>query len=122
MSEDCSHAIVFGASGLIGWAAVNQLLSGYPNPGTFSKVTAVMNRPIPESELYWPGPSPDRPQFQVVSGINLLDGKAARLAEQLKAEVSEAEKITHVFYFGMQATKPHVHQDAVICFIRAGLT
>ena len=104
MTKDSNHAIVFGASGLIGWATVNQLLSGYPSPGTFSKVTAVMNRPVPASELYWPEPSPDRPRLQIVSGINLLDVTAARLAEKLKSEVTEVEKTTHVFYFGMEVS------------------
>lgn len=108
MANDSNHAIVFGASGLIGWAAVNQILSGYPKPGTFKKITAVMNRPVPESELYWPEPSEDRPQLQVVSGINLLDITAARLAEQLEAEVTEAGKITHAFYFGMNLALPHI--------------
>lgn len=100
-TADSNHAIVFGASGLIGWAAVNQLLSGYPSPGTFARVTAVMNRHAPESELYWPEASPDRPHLQVVSGINLLGATAALLADQLDTEVAEVEKITHVFYFGM---------------------
>lgn len=102
MAKDSNHAIVFGASGIIGWSAVNQLLSAFPSPGTFSKVTAVTNRPVPESELHWPQPSPDQPRLQVVSGVNLLD-ETADLAGQLREKVTEAEQITHVFYFGMQA-------------------
>lgn len=108
MAKDSNHAIVFGASGLIGWSAVNQLLSGYPSTGTFSKVTAVTNRTVPESELYWSPPSSDRPRLQVVSGINLLDETAAPLAEQLRERVAEAEQITHVFYFGMSFSIPRV--------------
>lgn len=100
MAQNSKHAIVFGASGLLGWSAANQLLSGYPSPGTFSKVTVVMNRPVPESELYWPEPSPERPQLQVVSGINLLEATADGLADQLKARVEGADRITHAFYFG----------------------
>ncbi|SPO06454.1 uncharacterized protein DNG_09144 [Cephalotrichum gorgonifer] len=99
MSKDSNHAIVFGASGLIGWSAVNQLLSAYPGPGFFSKVTALTNRPVRESELHWPPQSPDRPRLQVVSGVNLREGTTEGLAEQLKEKVLEVEMITHVFYF-----------------------
>lgn len=95
-----NHAIVFGATGLIGWSAVNQLLSGYPNAGSFSKVTAVINRPVPESDLYWPIASPDRPQLKVVSGIDLLGASTDELISQLKQKVSGVEQITHAFYFG----------------------
>ena len=106
MVQDSNHAIVFGATGLIGWSVVNQILSAYPNPGTFSKVTAVMNRPVPESELYWPEPSADRPQLQVISGVNLLEATGNSLAEELKAKVVDAERITHVFYFRTSAAIP----------------
>ncbi|KAL2867425.1 uncharacterized protein BJX67DRAFT_372039 [Aspergillus lucknowensis] len=95
MSQD-THAIVFGAAGLLGWAVVNQLLSGYPSSKPFSRVTAVLNRPVSREELYWPSGSVS---LHIVSGINLLQGTGNDLAKQLKEKVIGADGITHVFYF-----------------------
>ncbi|KAL4779268.1 hypothetical protein BJX76DRAFT_341284 [Aspergillus varians] len=93
-----THAIIFGAAGLLGWATLNQLLSGYPSSSPFSRVTAVLNRPLSESDLHLPS-GPDRPKLQIVSGINLLQGTGNDLAAQLKDKVPRVEGITHVFYF-----------------------
>lgn len=100
MADPCNHAIVFGAAGLLGWSVVNQLLSGYPRPGAFSKVTAVVHRPIAEADLCLPEPCPQRPELQIVSGIDLLHGSGEALARQLAEKVPDAGRITHVFYFG----------------------
>ncbi|KAG7124844.1 hypothetical protein HYQ44_020175 [Verticillium longisporum] len=51
---DQNHALVFGAAGLLGWAAVDQLLFEYPAPQTFSQVTAVANRPFHEFSAQGP--------------------------------------------------------------------
>ncbi|PYI24421.1 hypothetical protein BO99DRAFT_439224 [Aspergillus violaceofuscus CBS 115571] len=93
-----SHAIVFGAAGLLGWATLNQLLSGYPSSSPFSRVTAVLNRPVAESDLCLPS-GPNSPSFGLVSGINLLQTNTDDLAKQLQEKVPGAEGITHVFYF-----------------------
>ncbi|PYH44415.1 uncharacterized protein BP01DRAFT_82551 [Aspergillus saccharolyticus JOP 1030-1] len=93
-----SHAIVFGAAGLLGWATLNQLLSGYPSSSPFSRVTAVLNRPVSEPDLCLPS-GPNRPSFELVSGINLLEADGDDLAKQLKEKVPDVEGITHVFYF-----------------------
>jgi nucleoside-diphosphate-sugar epimerase len=97
MSTPQNHAVVFGATGLIGWAAVNQLLSSYPAPNTFASVTAVGNRPLDAQRTFWPKESNKRPELQLVSGIDL---KSGQLKEQLRDNVVGIEKITHVFYFG----------------------
>ncbi|OLN92064.1 3-oxo-Delta(4,5)-steroid 5-beta-reductase [Colletotrichum chlorophyti] len=94
-----NHAIVFGAAGLLGWATVEQLLSNYPVEGSFDRVTAVINRPLPESDFFWPPDSSSRPDLQIVSGINLFDSSAADLTKDLGDKVDGIENITHVFYF-----------------------
>ncbi|KUL86271.1 hypothetical protein ZTR_08338 [Talaromyces verruculosus] len=71
MAEHSNHAIVYGASGLIGWAIVNQLLNSYPHAGAFSKVTAVTNRPMNLSETFWPEAS-QGPGLELVSGIDIV--------------------------------------------------
>ncbi|KAL4937713.1 hypothetical protein BDV06DRAFT_226684 [Aspergillus oleicola] len=93
-----NHALVFGATGLLGWATLNQLLSNYPTHSTFKRVTAVLNRPVSAGELYLPN-APDRPTLQIVLGVNLMEGPGEKLAGQLKDKVNGVEGVTHCFYF-----------------------
>ncbi|KAK5718749.1 hypothetical protein LTR15_008483 [Elasticomyces elasticus] len=90
-----NHALVFGATGIQGWAVTNQLLKGYPSSDSFDKVTALANRP-PSENLLWPSSE----KLQIVSGINLLneDGQEA-LEKQMKEKVPGIETVTHVFFF-----------------------
>ncbi|KAH6693850.1 hypothetical protein F5X68DRAFT_248319 [Plectosphaerella plurivora] len=94
-----NHALVFGASGLIGWGVVNELLSGNPATNTFSKITAAVNRSVVEPEMHWPSAGPGRPDLQIATGVNLRQGSADELAAQLREEVPGIESVTHVFYF-----------------------
>lgn len=95
------HAIVFGAAGLLGWSVVNQLLSGYPDARTFSKVTAVMNRSVAEADLCFTRALPDRLKLEIVTGIDLNNGTGQDLATQLSGGMGETGTITHAFYFGI---------------------
>lgn len=90
------HAVVFGCSGINGWALVNQLLSGYPSAGSFSKITAIANRPFTVQEARWP--VDDR--LQIVSGIDLLAGDDAQISKALADKVSCVETVSHVYYAG----------------------
>lgn len=102
MTQEASrHAIVFGASGLIGWAVVDQLLRSYPEVGTFSKITAVTNRAVQLAESHWPEPSAGRPDLQLVSGVDLRRGDGATLADSLKQAVEDIHTVTHLFYLGV---------------------
>ncbi|KAK0647305.1 Short chain dehydrogenase sirS [Lasiodiplodia hormozganensis] len=97
MSEN--HALVFGASGLAGWAVVDELLSNYPAHGTFRKVTALVNRPLKLEDSWWPAPSPDRPELELIAGVNLLNGSVEEFTAFLKDKVKGVDTVTHVFYF-----------------------
>ncbi|PYH94531.1 hypothetical protein BO71DRAFT_450011 [Aspergillus ellipticus CBS 707.79] len=61
-----NHALVFGASGINGWAwaFVNELI---PTPA-FTRITALTNRPLSPSQTLWPA----SPKLHLVSGIDLL--------------------------------------------------
>lgn len=101
MDKSSNHAIVYGASGIIGWAIVDQLLSAYPQAGSFSKVTAVTNRPLNVSESHWPEPdNSHRPDLQLVSNIDLRRGDGGSLPNSLKQVVNDVESVTHVYYLG----------------------
>ena len=91
-----NHALVFGATGIQGWAIVNQILQGYPSEHAFDKVTALTNRPVTE-EMLWP----ESKKLQVVSGINLLTDEGQEgLEKEMKEKIPGMEVVTHMFFFG----------------------
>lgn len=101
-----NHALVMGASGLIGWGVVNELLSADGiAPSAFKRVTALVNRSIDKQQMYWPVVHPTQPHFLLVDGVNLMEGEQ-KTTELLREKVPDAETITHAFYFGMSAY-PH---------------
>jgi hypothetical protein len=93
------HALVIGASGLIGWSVVSELLLPYPAPTPFKKVTALVNRHLEFEDSLWPENSAGKPTLSLVSGVNLLCSDE-ELETSLKDKVSDVESITHVYYFG----------------------
>ncbi|KAI0013577.1 hypothetical protein F4779DRAFT_342965 [Xylariaceae sp. FL0662B] len=93
------HALVFGASGILGWAVVNQILENYPKQGVFSKVTALANRPLTRETAFWPSPGPDVPALHLVDGIDLTKGTPDDLKEVFKQRIPDVETVTHVYYF-----------------------
>lgn len=93
--QSSNHALVFGASGITGWAIVNAILNGYPSPETFGRVTALTNRPLPREVAQWP--STDK--LQVISGLDLLRGDQATLESEIKQRVDGVETVTHVYFF-----------------------
>ncbi|KAI4132091.1 MAG: hypothetical protein LQ341_006306 [Variospora aurantia] len=103
MAAKGKHALVFGASGLIGWGVVDQLLSNYPAQGTFSTVSALVNRPLRVEDSFWPERSPATPDLQLVSGVNLAGTTIESLEKLLLREVRGIENVTHVFYFVLKS-------------------
>jgi hypothetical protein len=90
------HAIIFGASGITGWAITNQLLQGYPTPETFSRVTALTNRPLALEDTLWP--ASDK---LLLTQANLMhEGGQEGLEAELKAKVKDIDTVSHVYFFG----------------------
>ncbi|KAL3443741.1 hypothetical protein BJX65DRAFT_320432 [Aspergillus insuetus] len=92
MADLTNVALIFGASGISGWAVTKCALS-YPTPTTFTRVIGLTNRPLPleQSGL------PHDPRLELYSGVNLrasLDEVLARLQET----VPNLEDVTHVYY------------------------
>lgn len=87
-----AHALIFGASGVSGWAVTNQALQ-YPTKSTFGQVTALTNRPLSleDSQL------PNDPRLHLVSGIDLT-GSVASVVEGLTNKVKNSATISHVFF------------------------
>ena len=96
------HALIFGASGITGWAIANQILNGYPSPNAFSKVTALTNRPLKKEETLWP----ESNKLQLVSGIDLMNtGGQKALEQEMKSKIKDIDTVTQVFFFGQALVK-----------------
>lgn len=95
------HALVFGASGLLGWAVVNEIMNHYPVKGTFSKVTALTNRPLTLQDSLWPTEGNALPDLNIVSGIDLTRGTLEEFKEVIKRRIPDIETVTHIYYFGI---------------------
>ena len=90
------HALIFGSSGVSGWALVNEVLHDYPQRGIWGKVTALTNRPLSQEASMWP--ADDR--LNIVSGIDLLQGSQEELEQTIRTKIPDIETVTQVFYFG----------------------
>lgn len=90
------HALVFGASGVTGWAVVNELLHDYPGKDVFNRVTALTNRPLSLEVSQWPADS----RLNIVSGIDILKGEQEDLEAILKSKIPDIGSVTHVYYYG----------------------
>lgn len=91
------RALVFGASGVSGWAMVNEILNDYPEQGIWGGVVALTNRPLSLEQSQWPRDS----RLSIVSGVDILAGSQQDLENTLKARVPEIGSITHMIYLGM---------------------
>ncbi|KAI0481901.1 hypothetical protein F4859DRAFT_438619 [Xylaria cf. heliscus] len=112
MEEARRHAIVFGASGLIGWAVVDQLVRSYPKAGSFSKITAVTNREVQLPESHWFEPGTNSPILQLISGIDLRRGDGATLASALKEAIEDIHSVTHLFYLVFTSVPDEIEEVA----------
>lgn len=95
ISPTKNHALVFGASGITGWAIVNAILNNYPSPETFHRITALTNRPLSHDAAQWPASD----NLQVVYGLDLLRGDQAALESEMKQRVRDMQTVTHVYFF-----------------------
>lgn len=98
------HALVFGASGISGWAVVDQLLRDYPAAGTWDKVTALTNRPLSLETSQWPKTN----NLRIVSGLNLLEPSQEVFNETMKQQIPDTDTVTHIFYYGIFTICPPI--------------
>ncbi|PLB36008.1 SDR family oxidoreductase [Aspergillus candidus] len=91
MAESKNVALVFGASGISGWAVAKNVLS-YPTSTTFSRVIGLTHRPrtVEESGL------PQDPRLELHSGINLRSSLDDVLGQLRK--IPNVDEVTHVYY------------------------
>jgi hypothetical protein len=97
MATKASHALVFGASGITGWAILKEALN-YPSSDTFDRVIGLTKRPLTKAEASLP----DDQRLVLYSGIDLAD-KPESIVEGLK-KVEGIDDVTHVFFAGSNQT------------------
>lgn len=94
------HTLVFGASDILDWSVVDQILKNYPDKGTFSRVTALSNRLLKEENAFWPANNPNTPKLHIVDGVDLTTGSVGDIRTGVKARVPSIESVSHIYYFG----------------------
>ena len=86
------NALVFGASGISGWATVRELLR-YPTTTTFSRVTALTNRPLPADAILL-----DDPRLRFKHAVDLTQ-PIDTVVRVLKDTVPDIDLVTHVYFY-----------------------
>lgn len=94
MANSTSHAqaLIFGASGISGWAILQECLI-YPTKTTFSRVIGLTNRPLDAKDALMPS---DDKRWELHSCFDLTKG-VDTVAEKLKG-IKDIEGITHVYF------------------------
>lgn len=94
-AESKNVALVFGASGISGWAVTKNLLS-YPTATTFSRVIGLTNRPVDLENSQLPT---DDSRLEIYSGINLR-GELSEVVALMKDKIPNVDQVTHMYYCG----------------------
>ncbi|KAK3374768.1 hypothetical protein B0H63DRAFT_256100 [Podospora didyma] len=84
-------ALVFGASGITGWAVLREALR-YPTTQSFSRIIGLSNRPLDRSQLLLP----DDPRLCLASGVDLNAGPDQVVAEL--SRIDGIQDVTDVFF------------------------
>lgn len=87
-----AYALVFGASGISGWAVVKEALS-YPTSTSFAHITGLTNRPLSIEDAKLPRDE----RLELVSGVDLT-GSVEDVVKDLRSKAKHVEKTTHVFF------------------------
>lgn len=92
------QALVFGASGVTGWALTNAALS-YPTSTTFKRVVGLTNRPLSVEEAALPQDS----RLHLYPGLDL--SKDSQSITEYLSKIENIGETTHV-YFACKLTRP----------------
>ncbi|OJJ08151.1 hypothetical protein ASPVEDRAFT_34326 [Aspergillus versicolor CBS 583.65] len=109
-------ALVFGASGISGWAVTKNLLS-YPSATTFSRVIALTHRPrtVADSGL------PLDPRLELYSGVDLR-ANLEDVKQQLTSKIPNLDQVTHVYYLAYTNATAYSENVMDIKNLNVGMT
>ncbi|KAL4806072.1 hypothetical protein BDV18DRAFT_160140 [Aspergillus unguis] len=116
MAEPHNVALVFGASGISGWAVTKNLLS-YPSKTTFSRVIGLTHRPrtVADSGL------PQDPRLELYSGIDLRVS-LEEVKQQMQGVIPDLDEVTHVYYLAYANATAYTENVMAIKEINVGMT
>jgi hypothetical protein len=101
------HALIYGASGISGWAITNALLGNDKHASQFSKITALTNRPLTREQALWP----QNDKLQIVSGLDLLTEKGQNgLEQEMRERIKDVESVSHVYFFCALVLSKHTNR------------
>jgi hypothetical protein len=89
------QALVFGASGISGWAITRECLQ-YPNAETFDRVIALSKQQLRKEQFLMCDASLEK--LELIFGIDLMNDEEV-ISSQFAA-ITGIENTTHVFYAG----------------------
>ncbi len=92
-SQDTRTALVFGASGITGWAVLRETLR-YPTGTAFRHIIGLFNRPVNRAQLYLQ----DDERLTLASGIDLR-ASVDQVAESL-SKIDGIGDVTDVYFAG----------------------
>ena len=101
------QALVFGASGISGWAIVRECLS-HPSPSTFSRIVALSKKPLSKNDFLLP--EEQTIKLETYGGIDLT-AKLEELVDSFK-KIPALNEITHVYYTGKYSSPGHLNAIA----------
>jgi hypothetical protein len=100
------QALIFGASGISGWALARECLT-YPSEDTFSRIVALSNQPLNKEEFLIS--EKDAARLDLHAGVDLGKGVDDSDLQQRFSSIAGIEKTTHVYYTGKKYhSKPNI--------------
>lgn len=99
VKTDEPQALVFGASGITGWAIINAALS-YPTPTTFKRIVGLTSRPLSVEDAGLPTDQ----RLRLYSGLDL--SKDSQSIIDYLGKIENIQEITHVYFAGKPTWPP----------------
>ncbi|KAL4903358.1 hypothetical protein BDW74DRAFT_156229 [Aspergillus multicolor] len=109
-------ALVFGATGISGWAVTKNLLS-YPTSTTFARIIGLTHRPRTVQETGLPQDS----RLELYSGIDLR-ASLDDVNTQMQSKIPNVDEVTHVYYLAYTNATAYTENVMEIKHINAGMT
>ncbi|KXH25574.1 hypothetical protein CNYM01_00355 [Colletotrichum nymphaeae SA-01] len=99
VTEKKNVAMIFGASGISGWALMRECLS-YPSVTAFSRVIGLSKRPISRKRARLQ----DDPRLEIHTGLDLTD---ADLTLQRLETIPDVDSVTHMYFLAYTSHDSH---------------
>jgi hypothetical protein len=97
------HALILGASGISGWALLNQVRT-YPSKTSFTRISAQTNRPLSKKDAL----IPDDDRINLFNGLDFTKS-VDEVKKLFQEKVKDIDSVTHVYFTGTAPKPARVH-------------